>query len=176
MDPPKLDNGLRIATKKQVLGFSFTVRLLLHTFCAQSIGFVGETCGLLDWDLSLNMKVWKQDCTKLKMMQFLIISSLLLSFGETRSLQESEEVQTVFHNLNVACRVKDTSLKICRECDSRYPSVCRSRTHSDCRCGDISLKNEGNFHSPLGPAKNYLLIWLLMLKYINSTMKVSTVT
>ena len=78
------------------------------------------------------------------MMKFLIAFFLLLSFVDGRTLPEDEEGQTVFHNLDVACHVQNTSLKICRECDPRYAPNCINKLYSDCRCGDISFKNDGN--------------------------------
>ena len=83
------------------------------------------------------------------MLKILIISYFLLSFADGRTLPEDEEdsfdeVQTVFHSSNVACRVQGTILKICRECDQQLPG-CIAKTYSDCKCRDISLKNEGKF-------------------------------
>ena len=78
------------------------------------------------------------------MMKFLITFFLMLSFVDGRTLPEDEEGQTVFHNLDVACHVQNTSLKICRECDPRYTPNCINKLYSDCRCGDISFKNDGN--------------------------------
>ena len=91
-------------------------------------------------------------------MKFLITFFLLLSFVDGRTLPEDEEGQTVFHNLDVACHVQNTSLKICRECDPRYTPNCINKLYSDCRCGDISFKNDGNL--PVLHFFKYLMLFI----------------
>ena len=100
------------------------------------------------------------------MLKILVISYFLLSFADGRTLPEDEEdsfdeVQTVFHSSNVACRVQGTILKICRECDQQLPG-CIAKPYSDCKCRDISFKNEGKNFIPAAfltkytmPAKHY---------------------
>ena len=95
------------------------------------------------------------------MLKILVISYFLLSFADGRTLPEDEEdsfeeVQTVFHSSNVACRVQGTILKICRECDQQLPG-CISKTYSDCKCRDISFKNEGKIFIPAAFLTKYTM-------------------